>query len=247
MFPYKDDNPTLRTPVVTIALIALNVAVWLFVQGYGSLEPLATSICELGLVPATLTGLAKPGVSFPVADGLVCRFDGQVDWLPLLSSMFLHGGWLHLLGNMWFLWVFGNNVEDSMGRVRFAVFYLLCGFAAAATQIIADPDSLVPMVGASGAIGGVLGAYIALYPKVRVHVLVFLGIIFFRVRVPAFLMLGLWILSQFAGGATATAGTGGTAYWAHIGGFIAGLVLIQVFQDRELVELHRRINRGLLA
>jgi membrane associated rhomboid family serine protease len=247
VFPYKDENPTLRTPVVTIALIGLNVAAWVLLQGIGAPRALAESVCELGLVPAAITGLAEPGARFPVAPNVVCVLDGTEGWRTVLSSMFLHGGWLHLIGNMWFLWVFGNNVEDSMGRVRFLAFYLLGGIAAAAAQILADPGSLVPMVGASGAIGAVMGGYIALYPQVRVHVLVFLGFFFFRIRVPAFLMLGLWILSQFAGQATAVAAQGGTAYWAHIGGFLAGLLLIQVFQDRELVAMHRAVNRRLYA
>jgi membrane associated rhomboid family serine protease len=161
--------------------------------------------------------------------------------------MFMHGGWLHLLGNMWFLWVFGNNVEDSMGRLRFVVCYLLCGMVAAAAQIFTAPGSLVPMVGASGAIGGIMGAYIALYPRVKVHMMLFFGIFFWRVRVPAYLMLGVWAIAQVLGGVSVQTGQGGTAYMAHIGGFIAGVLLIWLFQDRALVEAHRRINRGLSA
>lgn len=247
MFPYKDDNPTLRTPVVTMLLIGLNVAVWALVQGYGGSEALARSICEKGLLPATITGLAREGASFPVSERLVCTYDGVPDYTTLLWSMFMHGGWLHLLGNVWFLWVFGNNVEDSMGRVRFVAFYLLCGLAAAGAQIGSAPGSLIPMVGASGAIGGVMGAYIALYPRVRVHMLFWFAIFFWRFHLPAWVMLGVWALAQLAGGASSQAGQGGTAYMAHIGGFLAGVLLIQLFQDRELVDAHRRVNRGHYA
>jgi membrane associated rhomboid family serine protease len=156
--------------------------------------------------------------------------------------MFLHGGWFHLIGNMWFLWVFGNNVEDSMGRVRYLVFYLLCGLAAAASQTLVNPGSAIPMVGASGAISGVMGAYIVLYPRVRVHMLVFLGIFITRIVVPAYLMLGYWFLLQIIGGGLAS-GEGGVAFWAHAGGFVTGALLIYVFRDPELVTRHRALSR----
>jgi membrane associated rhomboid family serine protease len=156
--------------------------------------------------------------------------------------MFLHGGWLHLLGNMWFLWVFGNNVEDSMGHGRFAAFYLVCGLVAAATQIAVNPGSAIPMVGASGAISGVMGAYIVLYPRVRVHMLVFLGIFITRFAVPAWVMLGYWFFLQVLGGLPALAReTGGVAFWAHSGGFVGGMVLIWLFRDPALVS--RRLRR----
>lgn len=247
MFPYKDDNPTLRFPAVTLALIALNVAAWVLVQGLGAPEPLARSLCEKGLVPGAVTGLLPGGTTFPLGPELACRFDGVPDYTTIVWSMFLHGGWLHLLGNMWFLWVFGNNVEDSMGPGRFAIFYLLCGAAAAGAQVLMEPGSAIPMVGASGAIGGVMGAYIFLYPRVRVHVLLFLIVFVTTIRVPAYLMLGLWVLNQVAGSLTAEAGRGGTAFMAHLGGFVAGLLLIQLFQDRALVEAHRRHTRQLYA
>jgi len=145
---------------------------------------------------------------------------------------------------MWFLWIFGNNVEDSTGRVRFVAFYLLCGLAAAATQTLLSPASAVPMVGASGAISGVMGAYVLLYPRVRVHMLVVLVIFVTRIVVPAYLMLGYWFLIQLLGG-TAAIGSdrGGVAFWAHVGGFVAGALLITVFQNRELVARHRAVNR----
>jgi membrane associated rhomboid family serine protease len=158
--------------------------------------------------------------------------------------MFLHGGWFHLIGNMWFLWVFGNNVEDSMGGARYLVFYIVCGLAAAAAQTLINPSSAVPMVGASGAISGVMGAYIILYPRVRVHMLVILGFFITRIVVPAYLMLGYWLLLQLVGGALATE-SGGVAFWAHAGGFAAGAILIAVFQDPQLVNRHRALSRTM--
>jgi membrane associated rhomboid family serine protease len=158
--------------------------------------------------------------------------------------MFLHGGWFHLIGNMWFLWLFGNNVEDSQGHGRFTAFYLLSGLAAAAAQTLVNPDSAIPMVGASGAISGVMGAYIVLYPKVRIHMLVILGFFITRIAVPAFLMLGYWFLIQLLGGLpTLGEEKGGVAFWAHAGGFLAGAALILVFKDDELVAKHRALAR----
>jgi membrane associated rhomboid family serine protease len=224
MFPIRDDNPTLATPVTTIMVIGLNVAAWVLVQGMGAEPLLSKSVCELGLIPGELLG--------------------QPHWYTPLTSMFLHGGWLHIIGNMWFLWLFGNNVEDSMGRVRYLAFYLLCGLAAAATQTLVNPRSAVPMVGASGAISGVMGAYIVLYPRVRVHMLIFLGFFITRAAVPAYLMLGYWFLLQILGGLPALGDeTGGVAFWAHAGGFVAGAVLILLFRDDELVARHRALAR----
>ena len=243
MFPYRDDNPTLRTPVVTIAIIAANVIAWLVVQGAGMEPALARSICELGATPANLMGHVHRTTTLDLGPGLVCVLGREPDWSTVLTSMFMHGGWMHLLGNMWFLWIFGNNVEDSMGRLRFVVFYLLCGTVASLTQVLVDPTSAVPMVGASGAIGGVMGAYIVLYPRVRVHMLVFLGIIFFTISVPAYFMLGYWIVLQILGGLPQlSSDAAGVAFWAHIGGFGAGALLIRLFADARLVELHRRVT-----
>jgi membrane associated rhomboid family serine protease len=176
MFPYKDDNPTLATPVVTILLIGVNVAVWILVQGMGNDPALSQSVCSLGLIPGELLGRVLPGTELPLSPGMTCVLGVERHVYTPLTSMFLHGGWLHLIGNMWFLWVFGNNVEDSMGRLRYLAFYLLCGLAAAATQTFVNPSSILPMVGASGAISGVMGAYVILYPRVRVHMIVFLFI-----------------------------------------------------------------------
>jgi membrane associated rhomboid family serine protease len=240
VFPYRDDNETVRTPIVTYVLVALNVAAWLLVQGAGSTLPLAKSVCELGLIPGELTGALGPGVRFPMGEGLVCRTDPGRQIEHVVTSMFLHGSWLHLLGNMWFLWLFGNNVEDAMGRIRFVVFYLLTGIAAAMTQVLLNPDSAVPMVGASGAISGVMGGYVVLYPHVRVYVMVPLGFILTSMAWPAWAMLGYWLLLQFVSGLSTHGETGGgVAFWAHFGGFVAGAALVKLFARADYVAQHR--------
>lgn len=236
MFPYKDDNPTLVTPVVTFFLIGLNVAAWVLVQGMGSEPNLSASVCQLGLIPGEVLGRLPPGTPVPGPAAVPCT-TGASGWFNVLSSMFLHGGWLHLIGNVWFLWVFGNNVEDSMGRFRFLVFYLLTGIAAAAAQAAVNPDSAIPMVGASGAISGVMGAYIVLYPRVKVHMLIYLGIFITRIAVPAVFMLGYWFLLQLVGGIpTLRSESGGVAFWAHAGGFVAGMALVLLFRDPRLMQ-----------
>jgi membrane associated rhomboid family serine protease len=242
MFPYKDDNPTVRTPIATFALIAINVLVWVLLQGLGTEPQLSQSVCQFGLVPGEVLGRLPPGTPVPGGiDG--CVTGAGHSWLTVLSSMFMHGGWLHLLGNMWFLWVFGNNIEDSMGRIRFVVFYLTTGLVAAATQALMNPSSAIPMVGASGAISGVMGAYIILYPRVRVHLVIFLGIFITRVAVPAFWMLGYWFLLQILGGLPAVAREGGgVAFFAHAGGFVAGMLLVNLFKNPKLVAQRMAYN-----
>src|SRR5690348_7184819 len=242
MFPIRDDNPHFLTPIVTYGLIAANVLAWALLQGFGTEPLLSRSVCQLGLTPGELLQMAVPGTEVPIAEGVVCVVTDMPSWFTPLTSMFLHGGWFHLIGNMWFLWVFGNNVEDSMGRLRYLFFYLICGLAAAATQTWVTPASAVPMVGASGAISGVMGAYVVLYPRVRVHVLVILVIFITRIVVPAYLMLGYWFFLQLIGGGLAS-GEGGVAFWAHAGGFVAGAVLISIFRDPELVAQHRALAR----
>jgi len=227
MFPVSDDNPQIKRPITVYLLIGLNALAWVLLQGMGSGEQLQASVCNYGLIPANLLSSADSynGACSAASFG----------WLGIVSSMFMHGGWMHILGNMWFLWVFGDNVEDSMGSVRFAIFYILCGLFAAAAQIVSAPDSVIPMVGASGAIGGVMGAYIMLYPRVRVHLLVF----FFIIRVPAFAMLLYWIALQVMGGISSLGSTGGgVAFWAHVGGFVAGAVLVWFMKDDELLLKH---------
>ena len=240
MFPYHDENATQRRPYVTLVLIALNVLAWLLVQGAGAALPLASSVCELGLIPGELTASLPAGTRFPMGDGLVCLTDPGRQVANVITSMFLHGSWMHLLGNMWFLWLFGNNIEDSMTRPRFIAFYLLCGLGAALAQVAADPMSEIPMVGASGAISGVMGAYLVLFPRVRVWTMVPLGFFLHQMALPAWVMLIYWMVLQFAGGITSIAAEqgGGVAFWAHIGGFVAGVVLIKVFERRDRVAAH---------
>ncbi len=238
MFPLRDDNPTLGTSIATFAIIGLNAAAWLLVQRLGSEPALAQSICTLGVIPGDLLGIAAPGTRVPLGLDAVCVLGGTPNWTTVLTSMFMHGGWLHILGNLWFLYVFGDNVEDSMGSVRFILFYLTCGAAAVAAQAFSDPASPVPMVGASGAIGGVMGAYAVLYPRVPVHLLVWLGFYVDRIVVPAFMMLGYWFLLQVFGGGFSGSG-GGVAFWAHVGGFVAGVVLVFPFRDSQRVSAHR--------
>jgi membrane associated rhomboid family serine protease len=200
--------------------------------------PLARSICRLGLIPGELLQTVPAGVRLPVGPNSVCILGDTSSWYTPFTSMFLHGGWLHIIGNMWFLWIFGNNVEDAMGHARFVVFYLLCGLAAAAAQTVTDPASVLPMVGASGAIGGVMGAYILLYPRVHVHMLIVFGFFVTTIAVPAFFMLGYWFLVQLLSGWASAATEGGVAFWAHVGGFVAGGALVLVFRNPRLLEKH---------
>jgi membrane associated rhomboid family serine protease len=241
MFPYHDENETQRTPYVTMALIAITSATWVFVQGAGSEFALARSVCELGLIPGELTLALAPGSSFPMGEGLVCLTDPGRQTSNVLTSMFLHGSWMHLLGNMWFLWLFGNNIEDSMTRPRFVAFYLLTGLAAALAQVAAEPASEIPMVGASGAISGVMGAYLVLFPRARIHTMVPLGFLLHTIALPAWAMLIYWAFLQFAGGITSIGGEGGgVAFWAHLGGFAAGVVLVKLFANRRHLAEHTR-------
>ncbi|HSF06103.1 MAG TPA: rhomboid family intramembrane serine protease [Methylomirabilota bacterium] len=242
MIPYHDENATQHTSFVTLAVIGLNVFSWLGVQGAGSTLALARSVCELGLIPGELTGLAAPGTPFPMGEGLACLTDPGRQVSHVVTSMFLHGSWMHLIGNMWFLWIFGNNIEDSMGHVRFVIFYLACGVAAALLQVVTNPASVIPMVGASGAISGVMGAYLVLYPRVRVYTMVPIGFFLTSIALPAWTMLLYWIAIQVVGGLFGTLAGGeggGVAFWAHVGGFVAGLVLIKLFARQEDMAAHR--------
>ncbi|HEX9022291.1 MAG TPA: rhomboid family intramembrane serine protease, partial [Geobacteraceae bacterium] len=226
MIPLKDYNPTRRFPIMTVALILLNVAVFVrdrltghyehvlvrTDQGVEAVTHFVGGLSErLALVPADL-------VAHPL-----------LDWPTIFTSMFLHGNWLHIGANMLYLWIFGNNIEDTLGRLRYLLFYFACGVAAAISQTLSDPTSAIPMVGASGAVAGVLGAYLILFPRARILTLMPIFIIFFTIEVPAFLIIGYWALIQFAnayllGGGEM--GRGGVAYFAHVGGFAAGVVLI---------------------
>jgi membrane associated rhomboid family serine protease len=213
MFPIRDHNPSGSPPILTVILIAANVLV--FVLTHASQSAVQAQIFALtyGMIPARIG--AGQGVE------------------TLITSMFLHGSWLHLGGNMLFLWIFGDNLEDRMGRFGFAAFYLASGVAAAMAQYLADPSSPVPMVGASGAIAGILGGYIWLYPQARIDVVV-IFVIFFKIfAIPAWVMLGLWFALQLYSGVATPADAGGVAYWAHIGGFVAGLALCLITLRKE--------------
>jgi membrane associated rhomboid family serine protease len=252
LIPISDDNPTLRTPVVTIGLLGAIAAAWVLAQGAG-FDPaiLAASVCNLGLVPGEITGAAKLGTALPMGGGMACVVDNEpVNWLTPLTSMFLHGGWMHLVGNALFLWVFGNNVEDSMGRLRFLVFYLVCGLAGSAGQVAIDPGSPVPVVGASGAISGVMGAYLVLYPRVLVNMLFIFVIIVRVIPLPAWVVLIYWFVLQLIGvlpqlGGASGEPEGGVAFMGHVGGFVAGLALVKPFEDRRLVAVRTRERHRL--
>jgi membrane associated rhomboid family serine protease len=254
MIPISDDNPTFRTPVMTLAILAVTWGVWLFGQHaldgvlgtYGTNGlALAASVCDWGMVPGELTHRAAVGLALPIGPGLYCVVDNDAkNWLTPLTMIFLHGSWGHIAGNSLYLWVFGNNIEDSMGRWKFLAFYLLCGLAAAATHVALSPSSPVPTVGASGAISGVMGAYLYLYPRVRVRTY-FPPIFLFRL--PAWSILILWFAMQVLTGLPQLmtldpAVSGGVAVWAHVGGFVAGLLLIRTFHDPAL--LRRRTTRA---
>ena len=235
MLPLKDDIPTRSFPLVTVGLIAANVLTY-FYQFSLSLGPgaegahAATAVVfEFGLIPCRITDLCRAPAELPSP------------YVTVLTSMFLHGGLFHLAGNMLYLWIFGNNVEDSMGSGRFVVFYLLCGVVAAAAQTWSDPGSRVPMIGASGAISGILGAYLLLYPHARILTLVTFGFFIQFIHVPALIVIGFWAVVQFLNGlVTFTAPQrGGVAWLAHVGGFIAGLLLIHLFRQGPRISYRR--------
>jgi rhomboid family protein len=218
VMPLGDDNTGRRLfPVVTILFIIANVIVFLIQLSQGDIERF---FMKWSVVPLEYSRGEDLPPAIPVPF-----------WSTLFTSMFMHGGWLHLFGNMLYLWIFGDNVEDAMGRVKYVIFYLLCGVAAAFAQILTDPDSQIPSLGASGAISGVLAAYLVLFPRQRVRVLLMRSIVY----MPAIFVIGLWVLLQFVNGIgqlAQTEETGGVAYAAHIGGFIAGLALVWVFRSR---------------
>lgn len=227
MIPIRDDQPRYSTPYVNYFLIALNVLVFFYELSVRTQNPHALNVLiyEFGIVPRHFTyGLASPHLQLGA-------------FLTILTSMFLHGGWLHIIGNMWVLWIFGDNIEDQVGHFAYLLFYLLCGFAAGITHILLNAGSSVPTVGASGAIAGIMGAYFLLYPRAKVLTLVPLIVFFTFWWLPAWIVLGYWFLLQFlSGAATQVAVTarnsGGVAFWAHVGGFVAGIILIKVFPER---------------
>lgn len=218
MIPLRDENPIRIVPVVSWGLIAACVAIFLFQVAFGP-EIFNRMIFGLGVIPAVLLGHARLPPEIELVPPL----------LTVFSSMFLHGGWLHLAGNMLYLWIFGDNIEDRLGSLRFLLFYLACGAAAVFAQAMPAPESVVPMVGASGAISGVLGAYLLWFPRARVLVLVPFGFVLQAIRLPAVWVLGLWFLVQLLSSLAAPEGEGGVAFRAHLGGFVAGLLLAPLF------------------
>jgi membrane associated rhomboid family serine protease len=232
VFPLKDNIPTLHFPVVTVTLIALNVASYFFWQRGGltlgdpSSHHYFCNLYDYAAIPYEITNSGEQ----VAAQG--CPTPGAPTWLTVFTAMFMHGGLLHLGGNMLFLWIFGNNVEDSMGRVKFLLFYLLGGLAATALQVVVGPDSMVPNLGASGAIAGVLGGYLILFPRARVVTVIFIVFFFTIVELPALLILGFWFVQQILFGyfdLNSAGENGGVAYFAHIGGFAFGLLAIRLF------------------
>ena len=249
MIPLKDDIPTSRFPIVTVVLIAINVIVYfVFEQGLWDLGGVGNErVVEYGAIPLEIT---HPGTEcIAVTNGIECGPDSAIPdqapfWITTITSMFLHGSLLHLGGNMLFLWIFGNNIEDSMNRLVFVAFYLLGGLAALGLQVAMDTNSAIPTVGASGAIAGVLGAYARLYPRARVVTVIIIIIFFTIVTLPALLVLGLWFLLQLlpAFSEPISGSGGGVAYFAHIGGFLFGLLTIKLFATKvnEDYDLARR-------
>lgn len=230
MIPIRDDQPRFSTPYVNYFLIALNTVVFLseWVIGLQSQRALNAFLYEFGVVPRYVTGLLTGTPVFNPAAAI----------LPMFTSMFLHASWLHIIGNMWVLYIFGDNIEDYLGHFKFLLFYLISGLAASFAHMLLNPGSNVPSVGASGAIAGVMGAYFVLYPRARVLTIVPLIIFFTFWWLPAWIVLGYWFLIQFLSGAATSiayssqTSEGGIAFWAHVGGFVAGIALIKVFRER---------------
>ena len=210
MIPIYDDNPAIGKPILTILIIASCVLVWLWQIGLGPDQQKA--IIYYGLIPSVLLGnIDHPGSVIP--------------FLTIFSSMFMHGGFMHLGGNMLYLWIFGDNIEGALGHGRFLIFYLLCGIAAGLAQVFVNPESNIPMIGASGAVSGVLGAYLIFYPRARVRTFIFLGFFITFLRLPAVLLLGVWIFGQVISAMLSDPGSPGVAWFAHLGGFACGLIL----------------------
>ncbi len=214
MIPIRDINPTLRFPIVTVVLIAINVVVFIIELILFASGALPQTVYAMGVIPFQVT-----------------HHFGPLVIVNFFTSMFMHGGLVHIIGNMLYLWIFGNNVEDVMGRGRFAIFYLVCGLAASGAQVVSDPHSPIPSIGASGAIAGVLGAYILLFPRAQVETLLLMGYFTRLIRVPALIVLGFWFVLQLFSGLLSfgMSQTGGVAWFAHIGGFVAGLLLVKLF------------------
>jgi membrane associated rhomboid family serine protease len=222
MFPIHDDNPTRITPYVTYALLSACVLIFFWQVSLG--DAAQQAVYSFGVIPSVLFASRSLPVELEILPA----------WMTIFSSMFLHGGWMHLIGNMLYLWVFGNNVEDAMGHKRFILFYLSCGLLAALTQAVLNPDSEIPMIGASGAISGVLGAYVLLHPHARILVVIPIGILIYTPWIAAYWVLGFWFVLQLINSLVSASDAGGVAYGAHLGGFVAGMLLIPLFKYRHV-------------
>jgi membrane associated rhomboid family serine protease len=223
MIPFRDNIPSRSAPVITVSIILINITAFIYELSLG--DNIEGFLHEYGIVPVSV-------LSWPVSE-----FSFTSLALPFVTSMFLHGGWMHLIGNMWYLWIFGDNVEDRVGHVKFLLFYLLCGLGAGIVHTVLNAHTSVPSIGASGAIAGVLGAYLLSYPFARVLTLVPLFVFIQIIEIPAIIVLGLWFVMQFFNGAASLSATasdaGGVAWWAHVGGFLAGMLLIGLFPRRD--------------
>ncbi|KPK33840.1 MAG: hypothetical protein AMK70_09005 [Nitrospira bacterium SG8_35_1] len=238
MFPLKDNIQARNFPIVNIGLIVINIVFFIYQISYGHMVD--QLIYAFGFIPSRFFSLQAEGWLNPSG------------FLPVFSSMFLHANLIHLISNMWMLWIFGDNVEDCMGHGRYLLFFLLCGVASVAAQAIANPQSSIPMIGASGAISGVLGAYFLTYPHARILTLLPIFILIYLIELPAYFFLGFWFLMQFVQGSLYSMNAdkmmgGGVAWWAHVGGFAAGVVLLQVFRckdwQRPVVKSEKKIRR----
>ncbi len=222
MFPIRDSIPSRNFPILTIALIVMNALIFFYEFYLG--DRLGDFIRRYGLIPDNFFFYTETHQG-----GLVERYG------PFFTSMFLHGGWMHVISNMWYLWIFGDNIEDRLGRGRFFIFYILCGLAAGVAHLLLNADSKIPTVGASGAIAGIMGAYVVLYPRARVQTLIPIFIFIQFIEIPAFFFLGFWVLLQFFQGTASlmSADSGGVAWWAHLGGFVFGAVFVKLFVRQE--------------
>lgn len=227
MFPLRDDNPVSITPVINWLLIFVNVVIFMYQVSLGPRD-MQIFVYQYGAIPAVITGEQRLPDALAAVPPMASTF----------TSMFLHGSWMHLIGNMWFLWIFGNNIEEAMGPLRYLVFYLLSGISASFAHVLFNPASAIPSIGASGAIAGVMGAYVMLYPRAHVLTLIFLGFFIRLIYLPAGLILGFWFLLQVLSGSMGSVSggqdSGGIAFWAHAGGFVAGVLLVGVFKKRSV-------------
>ncbi len=238
LFPFRDDNPSYSVPMVTISLVCLNVIFYILSGLAGPYEYIG-NVYTYGLIPAELFhGQIITSVDWLLPGEAQPTIGNFPTFLTLFTHMFMHGGFMHLLGNIWFLWLFGDNIEDRMGSFRFIIFYLVAGLIAALSHGLTDTSGIIPMIGASGAISGVIGAYIILFPYARIHTVLFVFFFFRTIRIPAWIFLGFWFVGQvFYGFQSLGVSGAGVAFFAHIGGFIAGVIMVKLFAPKQYVQV----------